>query len=712
MKLNITIAFSGALILISCLIKNGYAQSNIKQSSAVTQATDEFKSLRYISAINKLSEILKTDSANVNAQEMIAYSYRMIKNYDQALKWYEKLGLQKNIKPEWALYYAEVLANKQQYERSEKWYRKYLTLVPKDKRAAVFARTNISNLNKNQGNWKISYLNINSQGSDYAPVYYKDGLLFTSNRQNFKPGTGIFLWNNTPFSNIFSVVSLKDIKTVNPDSLIGAAKKDQLKDLRFNDDDTAPTSNDTKTLVQYTPALQRDTIAVMLQKQISVKPVRGNINTRFHEGAAAVFPDGSIIFTRNNYTPGNKQTSKDRINKLKLYIASGKNLTKITEFTYNSNEYSTGHPTLSRDGNILVFTSDRPGGYGGSDLYYCVRSGNGQWTQPLNLGKQINTEGDEMFPDLDKNGTLIFASTGHPGLGGLDLFEVALKEMKPVSAMKNLGAPINSPTDDFAMIRAADGKSGFFSSNRRGDDDIYEFKRSQHMVLLEGTITDARTRLPLGGSRLLLRHLDGTDTLKVNNKGEFRKEISLETDYETTAQKIGYVNQLGFVTSVGIVQDSTIKLNIRLNKTESPQQYVLSNCDSLKKVFFVNNIYYDLDRSEIRANARPALDELAILMKKYPDISVITSSHCDTRASEIYNRNLSLRRGESAKAYLISKGIAPDRVKVEYYGKTRLVNRCYDDVPCSEEDQQLNRRTEFDVILNGVNITRQNCNER
>lgn len=232
------------------------------------------------------------------------------------------------------------------------------------------------------------------------------------------------------------------------------------------------------------------------------------------------------------------------------------------------------------------------------------------------------------------------------------------------------------------------------------------------MVLLEGTVTDARTRLPLAGSRLLLRHLDGTDTLKVNNRGEFRKEISLETDYETTAQKIGYVNQLGFVTSVGIVQDSTIKLDIRLNKTESPQQYVLSNCDSLKKVFFVNNIYYDLDRSEIRANARPALDELATLMKKYPEISVITSSHCDTRASEIYNRNLSLRRGESAKAYLISKGIAADRVKVEYYGKTRLVNRCYDDVPCSEEDQQLNRRTEFDVILNGVNITRQNCNER
>jgi outer membrane protein OmpA-like peptidoglycan-associated protein len=232
------------------------------------------------------------------------------------------------------------------------------------------------------------------------------------------------------------------------------------------------------------------------------------------------------------------------------------------------------------------------------------------------------------------------------------------------------------------------------------------------MIVLEGRVTDARTRLPLAGSRLLMRHLDGIDTIRSNAKGEFRKELPQETDYEITTQKLGYINQIGFASSLGITTDSVIKMDIRLNKTENEQHYVLNNCDSLKKVFAVQNIYYDLDRYDIRPDARPALDELAALMRKYPDISIITSSHCDSRASEAYNRSLSIRRGEGAKAYLVARGIAAHRITVEYYGKTRLLNRCYDSVPCSEHDQQLNRRTEFDVILNGVNLTRQNCSER
>lgn len=209
-----------------------------------------------------------------------------------------------------------------------------------------------------------------------------------------------------------------------------------------------------------------------------------------------------------------------------------------------------------------------------------------------------------------------------------------------------------------------------------------------------------------------MHHLDGTDTIKTDNQGRFKRELPAETDYEVTAQKLGYINNIQFTTSVGIQKDSVINLDIRLNRTESAQQYVLNHCDSLKKVFSVKNIYYDLDRSEIRPDARGALNELVELMRKYPEITIITSSHCDSRASEEYNRNLSLRRGEAAKQYLVARGIQSDRIKVEYYGKTRLVNRCYDGVNCSEEDQQLNRRTEFDVILNGVNITRENCSDR
>lgn len=687
------------------------AQSSASLSSQMKKASYQFKSLQYDEAIRQLNLILKTDSTQVKAQEMLAYSYKMVQNYEATLKWYKKLTANKPLKPEWALYYAEALANNQHYEGSEGWYRKYLSLVPADKRAAVFARTHSSTFNTNTGNWVINFTNINTQSAEYAPIFYKDGLIFSSNRPTAKINKRVFLWDNTPFTNLFAIEKLSEIKAVNSDSLKKAYKTNLNKSFKFNDDDTAPTSNDTKNLGIYTSSIQKDTLRALLANSVHPKLLTNKVNTKFHEAAAAIFPDGSIIFTRNNYFNGNAQTSIEGINKLKLYTATGDHLSKLTEFPYNSNEYSTGHPTLSGDGTILVFVSDMPGGYGGTDLYYCVRSGDGQWTRPINLGKQINTEGNEMFPFLDKKGSLYFASTGHAGLGGLDLFEVLLKEMKPVSLPKNMGSPINSPKDDFSLVKSEDGKIGFFSSNRSGSDDIYRFKRAFQLIILEGIVTDAITRIPIANSRILMRHLDGIDTLKTDRQGKYRRELPRETDYEMTGSKLGYINKLSFVTSQGIEVDSVIRHDIILNRTESQQQFVLNNCDSLKKVFAVKNIYYDLDRSEIRRDAIPALDELYILMKKHPEISIITSSHCDSRASNDYNRNLSLRRGAAARAYLVNKGIAANRISVEYYGKTRLVNRCFDGVPCSEEDQQMNRRTEFEVIIRGINLTQQNCDD-
>ncbi|RYE56047.1 MAG: flagellar motor protein MotB [Sphingobacteriales bacterium] len=707
MKLRI---YKALLAIPFLLIGIAPAYSQLTDKTALEKATTEYKSLRYVSAIKELRRVLDTDTGNVNAQEMIAHSYKMIKNYQESLYWYEKLIKQVPLKAEWVLNYAEVLANNQQYERSEGWYRRYLGMIPTDKRAEAFSKNDANQLKKNSGNWSVTFTNLNSQGSDYAPVYYKNGLIFTSNRQTQKISKRIFQWDNTPFSNLYVLPDLQSVKAVDPDSLMAVAQNEDNKLYRFNDDDTSPTSNDTKTIGQFNTSLERDTLGIILENGLNLELLRGTLNSKYHDGPVAAFPDGSIIFTRNNYYKGKTQKSKDGIIKLKMYIVSGGNLGRITEFPYNSNDYSTGHPTLNKEGNILVFASDMPGGYGGSDLYYCVRSGLGPWTRPVNLGKKINTEGNELFPHLDKD-VLYFASTGHPGLGGLDIFEVDLKEMKAQGNPTNLGTPINSSKDDFALIISDDRKNGFFSSNRRGDDNIYAYKKASQTIVLEGTVRDTRTKLPLSGSRLLMRHLDGVDTIRTNAKGEFRRELPKEVDYEVTTQKLGYINNIGFVSSIGITQDSVIKMDVYLGKTENAQEYVLNNCDSLKRVYATQNIYYDLDRSEIRNDARPALDELANLMKRHPQITIITSSHCDSRASEEYNRNLSIRRGEAAKAYLVAKGITASRIRVEYYGATRLVNRCYDGMPCSEADQQLNRRTEFDVVLNGVNITRQNCDE-
>jgi outer membrane protein OmpA-like peptidoglycan-associated protein/tetratricopeptide (TPR) repeat protein len=685
-----------------------YSSTNAQTAAtneALKQATADYNAFRYITAIDKLLLVIKADSTDLKATEMLAYSYKFTNNYKPALQWFEKLSKQPVIKPDWALNYAAQLAIDQQYEKSENWYRRYLSLIPNDKRAANLASNNITAINKNQGHWQVDYININTPGADYSPIYYNDGLIFSSNRQSGRLLKHVFEWDNSPFTSLFVVERLNDLKTVNQDSI---NIENEIKGRKLNDDDTAPTSNDTKTLGQFSNINKAYGIPMIANKKLSTL-LNGKINTKYHNASSAVFPDGSIIFTRNNYNKGQTQKSTEGIIKLKLYTASGKNLKKITEFPYNSNEYSTGHPALNKAGNILIFASDMPGGYGGTDLYYSVRSGRGPWTRPVNLGKKINTEGNEMFPYLDSKGKLYFASNGHAGIGGLDIFEVALKEMKPLETPRNMGRPINGSTDDFGLIISEDYKSGYFSSNRRGDDDIYQFKRNQQIIKLQGVVADARTKIPLRNSRLLLHHLEGTDTLTTDGNGFYLKEINPQTDYDLTAQKPGYLSKNNFLTSVGINKDSTIRSDVYLDRPESSQQYVLNNCDSLKKVFSVQNIYYDLDRSEIRQDAKVSLNELVALMKKYQEITVITSSHTDSRATEQYNRTLSLRRGESAKSYLVSKGISPSRVAVEYYGKTRLVNRCYEGIACSEENQQLNRRTEFDVILNGINITRQTC---
>ena len=182
------------LYLISLLIVNSVV-AQTKKEADLTKATTEFKSLRYVSAIKELSPILNVDTGNVKAQEMIAYSYKMIKNYEEAMYWYEKLTKASPIKPEWFLYYAEALANNQQYERSEALYRKYYSLIPSDKRAAAFSTSNLNGLNKNLGNWKVGFTNLNSQGSDYSPIFYNDGLLFTSNRASKRFSRRIFQWD-------------------------------------------------------------------------------------------------------------------------------------------------------------------------------------------------------------------------------------------------------------------------------------------------------------------------------------------------------------------------------------------------------------------------------------------------------------------------------------------------------------------------------------
>ena len=697
------------LFLFLSLIFFGSFQKLFSQSSNANSqlkiAEREYKKLHFLSAVSYLNKVVQADSTSVRAMELMADSHRNLRNYDEALEWYGKLSKQSNLKSEWVLFYAEALANKEKYEESEKWYRKYLSLVPADKRASSFIKADAASFQGNS-DWSVSTTDLNTPASEYSPAWYKKGLLFISNRKPKEIVKNVFGWDQTPFSDVFVVDNLEKITKVKLDSNSSAGISNAY---RNNDDDTDPTSNDSKTVGVYNPNVYNASSALSTS---NAYPLHGTIKTRFHEGPLVISSDGSLLFTRNNYSKFNASTSKEGIIKLKLYQASGINWNKVEELPFNSDEYSCGHPALSNDGNVLIFVSDMPGGFGGKDLYSSVKtSGGKQWTKPVNMGKKINTEGNEMFPFWGKDGVLFFASTGYAGLGGLDIFEVMLKDLRPVGTPHNLGAPINSSADDFGLIRSEDGKSGYFSSNRYGNDDIYSYLRQSYSIKLRGKILDARTDVAWPGSKVFLRTSNGNDTLKVSNKGEFSFELDKETDYEVIGYNPDYVTKRQFLSTTGIRSDTTIIVNFMLDKAETSQKWVVKNCDSLKRVFNIPNIYYNLDASTIREDSKIVLDNLAQLMKAHSEISIITASHCDSRASAMYNKALSLRRGGATRAYLLSKGIKPGRVRVEYYGKSRLVNRCFDGVNCSEEDQQLNRRTEFDVLLNGVNLSQLDCIE-
>ncbi len=681
-----------------------HAQQN-KNSALIKRADKEYNSLRYVSTIALLKEALKKDSLNVSSIEMLANSYKRIKDYDQAAQWYLKLNSVKDFKPEWALKYAEVLANQKKYTESEKYYQKYLSLVATDRRAANFIKSYqpIKGLVKDQGLYKVNYLDINTIHSEYSPAFYNDGLIFSSNRNKYEVTKNMFGWDETPFSDLYVVKQLNDIKGVNTDSLLSIIRKDTVrlnKLYKVNDDDTRPTSNDTKVLGNVSIPFKLDTLGQFFALNKTIKLIEGKINTKYHEGSAVVLIDGSLIFTRNNMLNGKSATSTEGINKLKLFTATGVDWKTITSFPYNSNEYSIGHPAINKNGTLLIFSSDMPGGFGGVDLYSSKRSTiTAAWEKPINMGELINTEGDEMFPSIFNDEILYFASTGHPGIGGLDIFQINLVEDGVIGNVINLGAPINSSVDDFGLIKAKDGNFGYFTSNRRGNDDIYSFNLlqpkpenkpieiEQPVFKLEGRVLNKDNNQPIALTTVFLTVKNGP-ALKftTNEKGEFNFKLAPQSDYELAGEKIGYMKANGGnLTTNGLTKSEVLNRDIYMS------QIVIG------KAIRLDNIFYDFDKSNIRPDAAAELDKLITVLKENPTIWIELGSHTDSRGNDLYNQKLSQNRANAAVAYIISKGIDRSRITAKGYGETKLVNDCANGINCSVEAHQLNRRTEFKI---------------
>jgi outer membrane protein OmpA-like peptidoglycan-associated protein len=366
---------------------------------------------------------------------------------------------------------------------------------------------------------------------------------------------------------------------------------------------------------------------------------------------------------------------------------------------FNSDSFSIGHPAFSADGKRLFFTSDMPGTFGGKDIWYISYDAvKDQWGTPQNAGININSTEDDMFPYVAEDGTLYFASKGRMGMGGFDLFET--KDSAETFALaQNLGSPINSGGDDFSISfipkaeRQAAQPYAFFCSNREGgmgDDDIYSLADKPIVILVKAFVYDRESKQAISGALLKTQSNLGKKLPepKTNDKGIAILDIPLNDLWMLGASKDKYLSSASIpIDTRNILQDTSIEISIALDLVPSEDIEIT-----------MQGIYYDLDKWDVRPDARKILDSLASILNNNTNLVIELASHTDSRAPASYNLELSKKRAQSCVNYLAQKGIQKERLLAIGYGETKLVNDCSDEVDCSEEEHQQNIRTKVRIV--------------
>jgi len=433
----------------------------------------------------------------------------------------------------------------------------------------------------------------------------------------------------------------------------------------------------------------------------NITPFSDAINSESHESNATFSRDGkTMYFNRTNKT--RTKTGEERIAHIKIYKAElvDENWTNVTALPFTSNKYSTEHPSLSKDGKTLYFASDMPGGMGGFDIYKVAINDDGTYGDPENLGANINTKHREQFPFISNLDVLYFSSDDHQGYGGLDVFRSNMVNGnfdKPV----NLGSSINSSLDDFAYVIREKDNRGYVSSNRSGYDRLYGFAREENMLtkyLVEGIVQDKNSKELLAGSLVTLFDETGTviqDSI-VGSKADYLFKIEPNKKYTIRGTRKAYIPQdVEFSTdSEGKVQHN---IYLILESYADAEERVAENEKGDVQIQ-LDKIYFDFDKSNIRTDAATTLDVLVDLMNKYPDMEVEVSAHTDARGKDQYNLNLSKKRAASTLEYLVSKGIDRSRLKSIGYGEMQPLNKCDKEGICEDEEYDINRRCEFTII--------------
>ncbi|AYN06319.1 OmpA family protein [Flavobacterium sp. 140616W15] len=622
------------------------------QAGVEKKADKDYAQYAYVDAIATYERVAEKGYKDEKMFQKLGNAYYFNGELIKAAKWYDALfAMNEEQEPEYYYRYAQTLKATGDYAKADKILEAFNKKTDTDKRGILFEKNKnyLEQIKANSGRFEIADAGINSTQTDYGSAYYDNKIVFASARDTGGVVRNTFKWTNKTFTNLYSA----ELKA---DGTVGKPERFEKK-----------------------------------------------INSKFNESTPVFTKDGkTMYFTRNNFLDGKRGRDEQKITLLKLYKADFTNgkWTNVTELPFNSNQYSTAHPALSKDEKTLYFASDMPGTLGQSDLYSVVINPDGSFGKPQNLGAAINTEGRETFPFVSSDNELYFASDGRPGLGGLDVFVSKINSDGTFSAVQNLGAPINSQQDDFAFIINSEKRNGFFSSNREGgigNDDIYRFTEIKKILceqLLKGTVVDLETNKIIENSKVLLldEQFKTIGEVITATDGSYKFNIDCGKTYHVRASKQDYETK---ELSVTIKNETGVtSLMLPLEKRIKP----IGVGTDLAKTLDIPIIYFDLDKSFIRKDAAFELEKILAVMKQYPKMKIDVRSHTDSRQTAKYNIALSDRRAKSTIQWLVKNGIAQNRVTGKGYGESQLVNHCSDGVPCTEAEHQLNRRSEFIIV--------------
>lgn len=655
--------YIGLTFLLCLFASLSYGQVKL----TIKLADNAYYNFSWNEAIDLYLFASEKDPENIHVIRRLADCYRNIGRTEEVEKWLSKLIELNEAYPDDIFNYSMALKSNGKYDESEEYLREFAKLRPEDGRINLEQSLldYINFLVQDSSRYVVEALPFNTKGADWGPTFYNNQLVYVSTGDPDESRDLKYNWDNLPFLDLYAV-----------------------------------------TIDEYGNYSKPSIFAKELM-------------TSFHDGPATFDMKANRMYFNSNRTSKNA-SRKEEENNLQIYYADfeGGQWVMKGGFKYNNVRDNYRHPSIDATGDILYFSSDRPGGKGGNDIWWC-RKVNGEWGEPVNL-EDINTEGEELFPFIAADGVLYFSSNGLGGMGGLDIY-MALPNRGVFTTVENMGFPVNSSRDDFGIVLTDDGMSGYFSSDRpggMGHDDIYKMDILFIPVQISGTIRDRINTFEIAGAKIALLD-ENNDTIEVaysKEDGEFVFSAYKQRNYRLIVTNENYITAEKEVSTYGKLPNEKIEVEIFIEMNfdlmADPDQLEPLSLEMVGgnelQIIQIEHINYAFDSDKILDDAKVILNKVIDLIHQHPDLEIKVESHTDSKGSDEYNLRLSKMRAKSAYDYLISMGINPLAIEYTGFGETQLLNHCDDGVECSEEEHSINRRSIIKVIRRGKFKTNRN----